>query len=113
MHGFHTRSFDHAEALHHRETGSADGRLRGHVRWGNPTGSSTTARISTLARAGKVARLKPRGVSGLAYLYGYARAGARGVERVEVDGYKDFVRAEQRRRMANHLPGHSATAADR
>lgn len=103
MRGFTTRSFDHAEALHHRETGSADGRLRGHVRWGEAHWILHHGPVWTVARAAKVARIRPRGASGLAYLYGYGRAAARRVPRVEVEGYREFVRAEQRRRMTRGI----------
>lgn len=107
MRGFTTRSFDHAEALHYRDTGSADGRLRGHVRWGEAHWILNHGTVWTVARAAKVARIRPRGASGLAYLYGYARAAARRVPRVEVDGYRGFVRAEQRRRMVTGVFGKS------
>ena len=100
MRGYTTRSFDDAEALHYRETGSADGRLRGHVRWGEAHWILNHGLVWTTARAFKTARLRPRGASGAAYLYGYARAAVRRVPRVEVDGYRRFVRAEQRRRMS-------------
>jgi hypothetical protein len=99
MRGFTTRSFDHAEALHYRDTGSADGRLRGHVRWGEAHWILHHGLLWTLARAAKVARIRPYGASGLAYLYGYARAAARRVPRVDAEGYRGFVRAEQRQRM--------------
>ena len=75
MHGFETRSFDCAEALHHRHTGSADGRLRGHVRWGEAHWILHHGLPWTVMRAGKVARVKPRGASAAAYLYGYAACG--------------------------------------
>jgi hypothetical protein len=101
MRGFTTRSFDDAEALHFRETGSADGRLRGHVRWGEAHWILGHGVVWTAARAFKAARLRPRGAAGAAYMYGYARAAARRVPRVEVDGYRRFVRAEQRRRMSS------------
>jgi hypothetical protein len=100
MCGYTTRSFDDAEALHFRETGSADGRLRGHVRWGESHWILNHGVVWTAARAVKTARLRPRGVSGAAYMYGYARAAVRRVPRVEVDGYRHFVRTEQRRRMS-------------
>jgi biofilm PGA synthesis N-glycosyltransferase PgaC len=103
MHGFETRSFNGAEALHHRHTGSADGRLRGHVRWGEAHWILHHGALWTLVRAGKEARKRPRGASGVAYLYGYARAAARRVPRVEIEGYGRFVRAEQRRRMFGRL----------
>ncbi len=105
MRGYTTRSFDCAEALHYRETGSADGRLRGHVRWGEAHWILNHGVTWTVARSLKTARLKPRVASGAAYLYGYARAAARRVPRVEVDGYREFVRAEQRRRMSAAVLG--------
>lgn len=101
MNGFETRSFEGAEALHHRHTGSADGRLRGHVRWGEAHWILHHGLPWTAVRAAKVAGKEPRGVSALAYLYGYGRAAARRVPRVEVDGYREFVRAEQRQRLAS------------
>jgi glycosyltransferase involved in cell wall biosynthesis len=103
MNGFETRSFEDAEALHHRHTGSADGRLRGHVRWGEAHWILHHGLPWTVARAGKVATVRPRGVSALAYLYGYGRAAVRRVPRVDVDGYREFVRAEQRRRIGAAL----------
>jgi poly-beta-1,6-N-acetyl-D-glucosamine synthase len=103
MRGFDTRSLSQARALHHRHTGSADGRLRGHVRWGEAHWILHHGPAWTLMRAARVAAIRPRIVSGAAYLYGYARAAARGVERVDVDGYKQFVRAEQRRRIRARL----------
>jgi glycosyltransferase involved in cell wall biosynthesis len=105
MRGYTTRSFDEAEALHYRETGSADGRLRGHVRWGEAHWILNHGLLWTTARAFKTARLRPRGAAGAAYLYGYARAAVRRVPRVEVDGYRRFVRAEQRRRMSAAVLG--------
>jgi hypothetical protein len=105
MHGYKTRSFRAAEARHFRETGSADGRLRGHVRWGEAHWILGHGLLWTTARSAKVARIGPRGVSGAAYLYGYARAAARRVPRVEIDGYLEFVRTEQRRRMSSAIRG--------
>jgi hypothetical protein len=54
-------------------------------------------------RAGKVAGVKPRGASGAAYLYGYGRAAVRRVPRVDIEGYRKFVRAEQHRRILGRL----------
>ncbi|MET0558386.1 MAG: glycosyltransferase family A protein [Solirubrobacterales bacterium] len=103
MRGYETRSLNQARALHHRHTGSADGRLRGHVRWGEAHWILHHGPAWTLMRAGKVATIRPQVVSGAAYIYGYARAAVRGVERVDTDGYKQFVRAEQRRRIRARL----------
>lgn len=103
MHGYKTRSFRAAEARHFRETGSADGRLRGHVRWGEAHWILGHGVLWTAARSAKVARIRPRGASGAAYLYGYARAAALRVPRVEIDGYRKFVQTEQRRRMSSAI----------
>jgi hypothetical protein len=103
MRGFETRSFDEAKAYHHRHTGSADGRLRGHVRWGEAHWILHHGLPWTLLRAGKVARIQPRGASAAAYLYGYGRAAVRRVPRVEIEGYREFVRAEQHQRIRARL----------
>jgi hypothetical protein len=107
MRGFDTRSFDRARAFHHRHTGSADGRLRGHARWGEAHWMLHHGALWTFLRAARVASQRPRGVAGFAYLYGYVRAALRGVPRVQVEGYREFVHADQRRRMLRHLPGAS------
>lgn len=115
MHGYRTRSFPAAEARHFRATGSADGRLRGHVRWGESHWILGHGVLWTVVRTAKVARIPPRGASAVAYLYGYARAAARRVPRVEIDGYREFVRTEHRRRLSSALLGsarpHRAKAA--
>ncbi len=103
MRGFRTRSFEHAEALHHRHTGTADGRLRGHVRWGEAHWTLHHGVLWTLARATKVSRQRPRGLAGLAYAYGYGKAMVRRTPRLEVEGYRGFVRAEQRDRILRLL----------
>jgi biofilm PGA synthesis N-glycosyltransferase PgaC len=103
MRGYGTRSVAAARAFHHRHTGSADGRLRGHVRWGEAHWILHHGLAWTLLRAGKVGRIEPRGVSAAAYLYGYARAALRRVPRVEIEGYREFVRAEQSRRLRSRL----------
>ena len=50
-------------------------------------------------RSLKVARLRPYGLSGLAFLYGYLRAAARGEGRVEDERYRRFVARELRDRV--------------
>jgi GT2 family glycosyltransferase len=104
MKGFETRSIPTVEALHHRHTGTADGRLRGHVRWGRGHWIAQHGPVWTLVRSVKVgATLEPRGVSGVAYLYGYASAAVRRVPRCDVDGYRGFIKAEHRRRIVARL----------
>ncbi len=105
MRGFETRSFSAPEALHHRHAGSADGRLRGHARWGEGHWITQHGLLWTVLWAAKVAAARPRGISGLAYLYGYGRAAVRRVPRMNVEGYRRFVRAEHQRRIASHLRG--------
>jgi GT2 family glycosyltransferase len=106
MKGYRTSSFDRAQAFHHRHTASADGRIRGHVRWGEAHWTLHHGVLWTLARIGKVGRQRPRGVSGIAYLYGYTRAALRRLPRLDVEGYRSFVRAEQRDRILRRLRVH-------
>ena len=48
----------------------------------------------------------PRGLSGVAYLYGYARAAVRRTERVDDPAYRRFARRELRSRMTHAVnPG--------
>jgi hypothetical protein len=55
-------------------------------------------------RSLKVARRAPAGLSGAAFLYGYARAAVRRVQRVPDVEYRRFTRRELRRRMlGTHL----------
>jgi len=113
MQGFETRSIPTAEAFHQRHTGSADGRLRGHVRWGRGHWIAQHGPFWTVVRSAKVgATLEPRGASGVAYLYGYASAAVRGVPRCDVAGYRGFIKAEHRRRIAARLyPGRTVRGA--
>jgi poly-beta-1,6-N-acetyl-D-glucosamine synthase len=99
MHGFRTVSFPDLVSVHHRPIATADGALRGRARYGEcayithyPVGWVTL-------RAFKTACLRPRGLSGAAYLFGYARAAARGTERVDDPEYRRFARRELRGRM--------------
>ena len=108
MRGFDTRSVERAEALHHRHTASADGRLRGYLRWGEGHWVLHHGAVWTSIRAAKVARERPYGLSGAVYMFGYLRAAVRRVPRIEVAGYRSFVRAEHRRRIREQLPIRSA-----
>lgn len=99
MRGFETRSFPELQTWHHRGWGTADGRLRGRVRYGHSSYVARQGPLWVTLKAAKVAQLPPRGVSGLAYLYGYARAWIRSAPRVEDPEFRRFVRRELRRRM--------------
>jgi poly-beta-1,6-N-acetyl-D-glucosamine synthase len=99
MRGFTTRSFPALETLHHRAWGTADGSLRGRVRYGHSSYVARQGPLWVALKAAKVARLSPRGVSGAAFLYGYARAWARSAPRIEDEAFVRFVRRELRARM--------------
>jgi biofilm PGA synthesis N-glycosyltransferase PgaC len=99
MRGFHTRSFRDLVSVHHRPLASADGALRGHARHGECAYIVHYDPLWVTLRSLKVARRAPRGLSGAAFLYGYARAASRRVERVPDAEYRRFTRRELRRRM--------------
>lgn len=99
MKGFRTRSFTDLVSVHHRPLASADGALRGHARHGECAYISHYDPLWVTLRSAKVARRAPAGLSGAAFLYGYARAAARRVERVPDPEYRRFTRRELRRRM--------------
>jgi hypothetical protein len=54
-------------------------------------------------RAFKMARARPRGLSGLAFLYGYLAAVVRRVQRVDDPAFRRFVRRELRKRTRDEL----------
>jgi glycosyltransferase involved in cell wall biosynthesis len=99
MRGFTTRNFDDVVAIHHRPIGSADGTLRGHARHGECAYIAHYTTPWVALRAVKIARRRPRGLSGAWFFYGYVRAAARGVERVPDADYRRYTRRELRRRM--------------
>jgi poly-beta-1,6-N-acetyl-D-glucosamine synthase len=99
MRGFDTRTFRDLVSVHHRPLGSADGTVRGHARHGECAYIAHYSVPWVTLRSLKVAGRRPRGVSGIAFLYGYLRAAARRTERVQDAEYKRFTRRELRRRM--------------
>jgi hypothetical protein len=105
MKGFRTRSFTDLISVHHRPIASADGALRGHARHGECAYISHYGPLWVTLRSAKVARRAPAGLSGAAFLYGYARAAARRVERVPDAEYRRFTRRELRRRMLGASSG--------
>ena len=99
MTGWRTRSFDDLVALHHRAWGTADGRLRGRVRYGRSSWAAGQSAWWVVAKSGKVAlTMRPRGLSGAAYAWGYAAARARRLPRVQDEAYLRHVRREHRQR---------------
>jgi poly-beta-1,6-N-acetyl-D-glucosamine synthase len=99
MRGFRTQSFTDLISVHHRPLASADGALRGHARHGECAYVAHYDPLWVALRSLKVARRRPRALSGAAFLYGYARAAARRVERVPDRDFRRFTRRELRTRM--------------
>lgn len=87
------------EGIHHRPAGSADGTLRGRARHGECAYIAYQGVPWVLMRSLKFTLLKPVGVSAVAFLYGYFRAAARGVPRVDDPQYRVYARWELRQRM--------------
>jgi poly-beta-1,6-N-acetyl-D-glucosamine synthase len=103
MRGFTTRSFPDLVSIHHRPIGSADGTLRGHARHGECAYLAHYTPSWVALRALKVARRRPAGLSGAAFLFGFWRAAARRAQRVPDPELRRFTHAELRRRMAGAL----------
>jgi len=103
MQGFRTRSFPELVARHHRPWGSADGVLRGRARHGRCAYIAHYPAGWVTMRAFKAGRSRPRGVSGLAFLYGYLHAGLTRTSRVEDAEFRRFVRAELRNRARSEI----------
>jgi hypothetical protein len=99
MRGYGTHSFSDLVAKHHRHWGSADGRLRGRARHGECAWILHYGLGWVMLRSLKVALVPPRGLSGIAFLYGYAVAAVRRTPRVPDRQFRRFVRRELRRRM--------------
>ncbi len=85
--------------IHHRPLASADGQLRGHARYGECAYIVHYGALWVTLRALKMARRRPVGLSGVAFLLGYARAAVSGTERVPDAAYRSFTRRELRGRM--------------
>ncbi|HUR86696.1 MAG TPA: glycosyltransferase [Solirubrobacteraceae bacterium] len=103
MAGYETRSFPELVADHLRPAASADGQLRGRARHGECAWILHYPPAWVLARSAKVATDPPVLLSGTAFLWGYARAAAQGVARVEDPRFRAFTRRELRRRVGQLL----------
>jgi poly-beta-1,6-N-acetyl-D-glucosamine synthase len=99
MRGYRTRAFPDLVARHHRPRASADGTLRGRARHGECAYIAQFVLPWVTLRAFKMARERPRGLSGLAFLYGYLRSAARRTPRVDDPEFRRFIRGELRTRM--------------
>jgi poly-beta-1,6-N-acetyl-D-glucosamine synthase len=104
MSGLRTISYTDLVSVHHRPIASADGVLRGRARHGECAYITHYSPLWVTLRSFKVACSKPRGISGVAFLFGYVRAAARRTQRVPDREYRAFTRRELRQRMARALP---------
>lgn len=103
MRGFASRNFRDVVAVHHRPLASADGTLRGRARHGTCAYIAHFGPLWVTLRAVKVARSRPRVLSGVAFLYGYLRAAVRRTEQVPDREFRRFVRRELRGRIVAAL----------
>jgi len=104
MRGYRTRTFEDLVAIHHRPWASADGTLRGRARYGAAAYILRYPAWWVALRSLKVATARPEGLSGLAFLYGYARAALRRTPKVEDAEFRRTVRRELRGRLLGGLP---------
>ncbi len=105
MRGFETITFPDLVCVHHRPLASADGKLRGRARHGECAYIAHYPPTWVTCRAVKVACSSPLGISGAAFLFGYARAAVRGSHRVADADFRRFTRRELRTRVV-HSIGH-------
>lgn len=103
MRGFKTPCFTDLVSVHHRPLASADGVIRGRARHGECAYIAHYPLVWVALRSVKLACWRPRVVSGVAFLFGYFRAAARGTERVPDAAYRRFTRKELRQRMLRGL----------
>jgi GT2 family glycosyltransferase len=103
MRGYRTRTVSELVARHHRPTASADGMLRGRARHGQCAYMVHFALPWVTLRAFKVARERPRGLSGVVFLYGYVKAAILRVPQVDDPEFRRFVRQELRHRARGEL----------
>jgi biofilm PGA synthesis N-glycosyltransferase PgaC len=99
MHGYATHSFPELPARHHRPVATRGGALRGRARLGQCAYILRYSPWWVTLRSLKIATWRPYGLSGIAFLYGYARAALRHEDRVEDERYRRFVARELRGRV--------------
>jgi biofilm PGA synthesis N-glycosyltransferase PgaC len=103
MRGYRTHAFPDLVALHHRPRASADGTLRGRARHGECAYIAHFTPLWIALRTFKMGLAPPRGLSGVAFLYGYVRSAVRRTPRVDDPAFRRFVRHELRARMLGAL----------
>jgi len=108
--GFRTRSYRDIQVKHNRHWGSADGTLRGRARHGRAAWILGYPLGWAGLRSAKLATVRPLGVSGLAFLYGYLDAATRRPPRTDPE-FRRLMRAELRGRARRRLRGLITTPA--
>lgn len=104
MRGFRTRTFEDLVTIHHRPWASADGTLRGRARFGAAAYIVHFPAYWVALRSLKIATARPEGISGVAFLYGYARAAFQRTPRVEDREFRRAMHREIRDRIVGKLP---------
>jgi len=99
MRGYATHSFPELPARHHRPVATRGGALRGRARLGQCAYILRYSPWWVTLRSLKIATWSPYGLSGVAFLYGYARAALSSEDRVEDEQYRRFVARELRGRV--------------
>ena len=103
---FHTRSFPIWWGATTARWPPPSGALRGRARHGRCAWIAHFGLGWVLLRGVKVGvKMRPRGISGLAFVYGYLQAAVKRVPRVEDREFRRFVRHELRGRMRTAIAG--------
>jgi poly-beta-1,6-N-acetyl-D-glucosamine synthase len=103
LRGFRTGPATGLVARHHRQSGSAQGRLRGHARAGASAWVANYPPHWIALRSFKVAAKRPKILSGVAFAFGYARAALRRTEQIQDEELRAFVRGELGSRLRRPL----------
>jgi hypothetical protein len=103
MAGLRTTTFADLRGRHLRPCGTAGSVLRGRARYGECAHVVGYSLPWVALRSLKVARERPVGVSGAAFLYGYLRARVTGAPGVEDAEFVRFTRGELRERMRSRV----------
>lgn len=104
MCGFETGVVPGLVVRHLRPWGSVGGRLRGRARYGACAYGAGYPAGWVALRSLKMATLPPFGVSGAAFLTGYARAAAARAPRIRDRAYRRFIRVELKDRIRRKFP---------
>jgi poly-beta-1,6-N-acetyl-D-glucosamine synthase len=99
MHGYHTRSFRHIRARHHRAQGSAEGLLRGRLAAGRAAYRIGYSPAFMLARSVHRMFQTPMIVGSAALLAGYMEGYLRGLPKAASPDLQRFIREQQFSRL--------------